>query len=150
MKTFIISFILSLVCGIAYAKPHCQGFNNYDNKVSIVFTDDNADIVDEMSLDKSSVAIENLDSPLNSPWFESVLKTIVRKRYETKCQILRNIFAVSIEGDIYPCHMNVGDGMLPVSSIWDSGQELQDAIRHNIAYRLKDNNTCNQCKIIIL
>lgn len=105
----------------------------------------NADIVDEMSLDKSSVAIENLDSPLNSPWFESVLKTIVRKRYETKCQILRNIFAVSIEGDIYPCHMNVGDGMLPVSSIWDSGQELQDAIRHNIAYRLKDNNTCNQC-----
>ncbi len=43
MKTFIISFILSLVCGIAYAKPHCQGVNNYDNKVTIVFTDDKAD-----------------------------------------------------------------------------------------------------------
>lgn len=42
MKTFIISFILSLVCGTAYAKPHCQGFNNYDNKVTIVFTDDKA------------------------------------------------------------------------------------------------------------
>ena len=42
MKTFIISLILSLVCGIAYAKPHCQGFNNYDNKVTVVFTDDNA------------------------------------------------------------------------------------------------------------
>ena len=42
MKTIIISFILSLVCGIAYAKPHCQGFNNYDNKVTIVFTDDKA------------------------------------------------------------------------------------------------------------
>lgn len=42
MKTFIISLILSLVCGIAYAKPHCQGFNNYDNKVTIVFTDDKA------------------------------------------------------------------------------------------------------------
>lgn len=41
MKTFIISFILSLVCGIAYAKPHCQGFNNYDSKVTIVFTDNN-------------------------------------------------------------------------------------------------------------
>lgn len=39
MKTIIISFILSLVCGMAYAKPHCQGFNNYDNKVTIVFTD---------------------------------------------------------------------------------------------------------------
>ena len=43
MKTFIISLILSLVCGIAYAKPHCQGVNNYDNKVTIVFTDDKAD-----------------------------------------------------------------------------------------------------------
>jgi len=42
MKTFIISFILSLVCGIAYAKPHCQGFNNYDSKVTIVFTDNKA------------------------------------------------------------------------------------------------------------
>lgn len=42
MKTIIISFILSLVCGMAYAKPHCQGFNNYDNKVTIVFTDDKA------------------------------------------------------------------------------------------------------------
>lgn len=42
MKTFIVSFILSLVCGTAYAKPHCQGFNNYDDKVTIVFTDDKA------------------------------------------------------------------------------------------------------------
>ena len=25
-----------------YAKPHCQGFNNYDDKVTIVFTDDKA------------------------------------------------------------------------------------------------------------
>ena len=24
------------------AKPQCQGFNNYDDKVTIVFTDDNA------------------------------------------------------------------------------------------------------------
>lgn len=42
MKTLFISFILSLVCGIAYAKPRCQGFNNYDDKVTIVFTDDKA------------------------------------------------------------------------------------------------------------
>ena len=42
MKSFIISLILTLVCGIANAKPHCQSFNNYDNKVTIVFTDDKA------------------------------------------------------------------------------------------------------------
>lgn len=40
MRNLIISFILSLICVVAYAKPHCQGFNNYDNKVTIVFTDD--------------------------------------------------------------------------------------------------------------
>lgn len=39
MKKYIISIILSLVCGITYAKPHCQSFNNYDNKVTIIFTD---------------------------------------------------------------------------------------------------------------
>ena len=31
-----------LFCVTAYAKPHGQGFNNYDDKVTIVFTDDDA------------------------------------------------------------------------------------------------------------
>lgn len=31
-----------LFCVTAYAKPHGQGFNNYDDKVTIVFTDDGA------------------------------------------------------------------------------------------------------------
>lgn len=105
----------------------------------------NANVVDEISLDNIHIAEKGLDKPLDSPWFKSVLKTIVRKKYETKCQILRNIFAVSIDGSIYPCHMNIGDGMLPVSSIWDDGQELLDVIRYDDAYRLKDNDTCNQC-----
>ena len=42
MQTFII-FLISLVASLTvYAKPNCQGFNNYDNKVTIVFTDDKA------------------------------------------------------------------------------------------------------------
>lgn len=42
MKHIIIALLI-LFCSIAAcAKPHCQGFNNYDNKVTIVFTDDNA------------------------------------------------------------------------------------------------------------
>lgn len=41
MKHLIIT-IFVLLLGIALsAKPHCQGFNNYDDKVTIVFTDDN-------------------------------------------------------------------------------------------------------------
>lgn len=42
MKNFIIFLILAAINVAAYAKPHCQGFNNYDNKVTIVFTDDKA------------------------------------------------------------------------------------------------------------
>ncbi len=43
MKNIIISILLLLLFGIAAnAKPRCQGFNNYDDKVTIVFTDDNA------------------------------------------------------------------------------------------------------------
>lgn len=34
------TIFLCLACAvISYAKPQCQGFNNYDNKVTIMFTD---------------------------------------------------------------------------------------------------------------
>lgn len=39
MKTFIIAFLGVIIALTIEAKPHCQGFNNYDNKVTIVFTD---------------------------------------------------------------------------------------------------------------
>ena len=40
MKHILIIF-LSMACAVmAYAKPKCQSFNNCDNKVTIVFTDD--------------------------------------------------------------------------------------------------------------
>ena len=35
-----------LFCVTAYAKPHGQGFTNYDDKVTIVFTDDDAKKMD--------------------------------------------------------------------------------------------------------
>ncbi len=37
---YLIFLLFSVALSMtAYAKPRCQGFNNYDNKVSIVFTD---------------------------------------------------------------------------------------------------------------
>ncbi|MDE6231569.1 MAG: hypothetical protein K2M37_08130 [Muribaculaceae bacterium] len=39
ITTLLISLLLSFS---AIAKPHCQSFNNYDNKVTIIFTDDKA------------------------------------------------------------------------------------------------------------
>ncbi len=42
MKT-ILSLILVIIGAVsAYAKPHCQSFNNTDNKVTIVFSDEKA------------------------------------------------------------------------------------------------------------
>ncbi len=42
MKT-ILSLILVIIGAVsAYAKPHCQSFNNTDNKVTIVFSDEEA------------------------------------------------------------------------------------------------------------
>ncbi len=42
-----MKYLIFLLLGIAlsltaYARPHCQGFNNYDNKTTIVFIDDKA------------------------------------------------------------------------------------------------------------
>lgn len=38
---YLIIIMLGLLCGLStIAKPHCQSFNNHDNKVTIVFTDD--------------------------------------------------------------------------------------------------------------
>ena len=36
----ILAFAVWSVC--AYAKPRCQSFDNHDNKVTVVFTDDKA------------------------------------------------------------------------------------------------------------
>lgn len=42
MKHLVFIIFVTLISLTAYAKPHCQGFNNYNNKVTIVFTDNNA------------------------------------------------------------------------------------------------------------
>lgn len=42
MRTFIAAFLLAVMALAANAKPHCQGFNNYNGKVTIIFTDDQA------------------------------------------------------------------------------------------------------------
>ena len=104
-----------------------------------------ADMIDEMSLENSKTAITELDKPFDSPWFNSIMKTIVNKEPETKCQILRSIFAISTDGGIFPCHMNIGDGMKPVSSIWDSQKSLNHILKSDKSYFLKENNICSNC-----
>lgn len=42
MKKFIITIVLAIAGLAANAAPHCCYFNNGDNKVTIIFTDDDA------------------------------------------------------------------------------------------------------------
>ena len=57
MKTLIIVFLSAVMSVVATAKPHCQSFNNYDEKVTIVFMDNHAKdgyTVDDVKLIPSS------------------------------------------------------------------------------------------------
>lgn len=57
MKTLIIAFLSAVMSVVATAKPHCQSFNNYDEKVTIVFMDNHAKdgyTVDDVKLIPSS------------------------------------------------------------------------------------------------
>lgn len=42
MRKMILTIAFAIASTIAYAKPHCQSFNNYDDKVTIIFMDDEA------------------------------------------------------------------------------------------------------------
>lgn len=43
MKKIILAIICIIVAAATiYAKPRCHGFNNYDNKVTIILVDDKA------------------------------------------------------------------------------------------------------------
>lgn len=103
------------------------------------------DVIDEMGIDQEIMASERIEKPFESAWFRSILSTITTKQTESKCAILHKIFALSSDGNIFPCHMNVGDGMDSVASIWESGQKVREVLNSSTNYRLKDNSTCATC-----
>ena len=41
--------------------------------------------------------------------FWGVLQAIKQKRTKTMCGIVKETFAISTNGDIYPCHINNGE-----------------------------------------
>ena len=43
MRKILIIMAFAIASISAYAKPHCQSFNNYDDKVTIIFADESAD-----------------------------------------------------------------------------------------------------------
>ena len=43
MRKILILMAFAIAGISAYAKPHCQSFNNYDGKVTIIFADESTD-----------------------------------------------------------------------------------------------------------
>ena len=43
MRKILIIMAFAIASISAYAKPHCQSFNNYDDKVTIIFADESTD-----------------------------------------------------------------------------------------------------------
>lgn len=54
--------------------------------------------------------------------FWSILSAIVCKQPKGMCPVYRGIFAVSVKGDIFPCHMNTGTSGLALGHI--SGKNI--------------------------
>ena len=72
---YIVTVIFLTVIGLTVnAKPRCQGFNNYDNKVTIVFTDNQAK-------DKYTVSDVKL---IPSSWSEKRISGNIRRSNSKK------------------------------------------------------------------
>ena len=72
MRKILLIMVFAMISIATYAKPHCQSFNNCDNKVTIIFTDDNVgdkyDVTDNNIGDKYSVTDVKLIPLWMGPW----------------------------------------------------------------------------------
>lgn len=130
-----------------FTKSHIKAGHTHESIKNFINSTYNlpVDVVDEIEIDKDVMMQENLDNYLESPWFINILSTIVNKQAETKCPIIHSVFAIAINGDIYPCHMNVGDEMNPVSSIWKNSDVVHNVLENSNEFKLKDNPICLNC-----
>lgn len=92
-------------------------------------------------LDCEEILNSDLDSLPGD--FYYILQRLKKSEAAEMCNIVNDIFAVSVDGDIYPCHMNVGErntclGNIAGNNIFDNG----------LAYPIfgcKNNELCNAC-----
>ena len=72
MRKILLIMVFAMISIASYAKPHCQSFNNYDNKVTIIFTDDNVGdkyaVTDDNIGDKYSITEVKLIPLWMGPW----------------------------------------------------------------------------------
>lgn len=114
------------------------------------------DVVDELSIqdNKREAYWSNFDY---STWqrkeildfpegFWGVLQAIKQKRTKTMCGIVKETFAISTNGDIYPCHINNGEKNSFLGNINGSNIFNESEYKANIpAINLKENDICINC-----
>lgn len=138
---------LKITLESTFTRSHIDAGFNHQDIMNFVHENYNltTTVVDELDLDQENLYGEKMLNPLESPWFIGFLKAIVSKQPETKCPILHSMFAITTDGQIYPCHMDVGSDMLPVSSIWENKDKVTHLLKHSSNYNLKNNPTCDEC-----
>jgi len=68
------------------------------------------------SQNDNNISIDNTETSFPEGFF-GILRSMAYKKYKEMCLIGNNIIAVSADGDIYPCHMNIGKKHLSLGTI---------------------------------
>lgn len=117
----------------------------------------NGDITDELSLeerldDDSNLSVDYNELLKNSfeslpAGFGNILWALVKKTSIQMCGVIKETFAVSVDGDIYPCHIINGEqqnylGNIQSNNIFTIPSMLSDIPS---IFSLKDNKKCKSC-----
>lgn len=113
-------------------------------------------VLDEYNMEKNSILDErsyySAEDIVNHKYpegFWSIIQTLVTKHPKTMCQLYWQNLSVSVDGDIYPCHMNVGTKNCCLGNIKSHNAYAvpQDFLSNHpgIAEGFKNNKICNDC-----
>lgn len=114
-------------------------------------------VIDEMSCEAKNLKgyweTLNYDNLISSNFsdlpqgFWSILNAILKRKSRQMCPITKYIFAVSVDGELYPCHMNNGERQNSLGNI-NSKNIFNDPLflhSHASKFTLKDNEKCIKC-----
>lgn len=134
---------------MGYTHESIQHFMNKTFHIS-------GNVLDEYYMEKNSLLKEeyyySADDIVNHKYpegFWSIIQTLATKRPKTMCQVYWKNFSVSVDGNIYPCHMNTGDDNCCLGNISSQNAYTNPQLflsKHpGIAEGLKNNEICNEC-----
>lgn len=114
-------------------------------------------VVDELSLEddlgRSDSDLVDYDGLLENDFeslpsgFGNILWALVKKTSMQMCAVAKHTFAVSVDGDMYPCHMKVGEeqnylGNIQSDNIFNSPDMFYEIPSD---FSLKNNDKCEHC-----